>query len=126
MSVTTIAVYCQECGCHLKQGGREAEVTSGPEGTKIVLYVPPCHCAIGAAEQDLAAVREELAAYQCPCPTCVVNRAQEELGLLTARRVRDAWCECPDQDVSDTQYYRRENGAHGWACTTCWGIRQTG
>jgi len=40
------------------------------------------------------------------------------------KKVRNDWCQC--QVPSENVYYERDSGYHGWACSKCWGITQTG
>jgi predicted RNA-binding Zn-ribbon protein involved in translation (DUF1610 family) len=36
------------------------------------------------------------------------------------------WCECPEQAPEQEHYYVGQGGTHGWLCSRCGGLRQTG
>lgn len=53
------------------------------------------------------------------------EQQEHEEALARGRTVSHDWCECPDGGL-EPFYYERPSGLHGWACTRCHRIVQTG
>ena len=53
------------------------------------------------------------------------ERRFHEEGIARCWQVRDAWCKCR-KPLDEFYYERPVSHLHGWACSYCYGITQTG
>lgn len=62
--------------------------------------------------------------FKMKCPTCngvgEVTPKQEELH----KKIQNAWCRCGNEQPEP--YDDRPEGGHGWICSNCGGLIQTG
>ena len=56
------------------------------------------------------------------CRTC--HQSNETEARQRGLTVRNEWCACPKP--LDAFYYERSSSLHGWACSRCHGITQSG
>jgi len=91
-----IEVTCPWCN-----GSGEMKIKSTFEGKTTASTMTCCHCE-GRGEWE----KHELEAYQA--------------------QLKAFWCDCENPHEDHVEYYEEEDGRHGWKCTDCGKVRQTG
>jgi hypothetical protein len=125
---------CGACGCHIVKNG-EAITPIFYKDADGSIYCPGCRADVELARKAPAGV----------CPACSgETKAMDNIpGLLAvctvcggvqlnpnhSAELATEWCHCNGEH--DQVYYWREatdvrRAAHGWFCTSCHGITQTG
>lgn len=83
---------------------------------------------------DYVAMKERFVALlvECGRDEAAAEREAEDMvefertGAKRAAAVKNAWCQCEGDTLGESEYYCRENGAHGWFHPRCGGITQSG